>query len=105
MNGHGTNTKSGKRKMSSAYIPKKDRYDTVLTILKEQIDEYFNTDSDLNQITGITTWQSDGGQDLAAEMIRVLTNRKSRIMKGIYHNCQLISIGEGEPAKEEEKNE
>lgn len=89
--------------MSGAYIPIKARYDTVLSTLKEQIDEYFKVDSDLNQITGITAWQSISSQDLVAEVIRVLTNRKSQIMKGVYYNCQLIAMGEGEPVKEEEE--
>lgn len=87
----------------SAYIPKKGRYDTVLSILKEQIDEYFKVDSDLNSITEISELQSTGGKDLLADMTRVLMNRKSQIMKGIHYNCQLIAMGEGEPVKEEEK--
>lgn len=88
--------------MSSAYIPKKGRYDTVLSILKEQINEYFKVDSDLNRITEITAWQSDDGINLSASVTGTLTRRRSQLVNGIYHNCQLIAMGEGEPVKEEE---
>ena len=87
--------------MSSEYIPKKGRYDAVLSTLKEQIDEYFKVDSDLNRIAEISELQSTGGKDLLVDMTRVLINRKSQIMKGIYYNCQLIAMGEGEPVKED----
>lgn len=91
--------------MSGAYIPKKGRYDTVLSVLREQIDEYFKVDSDLNRITEITAWQSEDGINLSASVTRTLTRRRSQLFNGIYRNCQLIVMGEGEPVKEEEENE
>ena len=87
--------------MSGAYIQNKGRYDTVLSVLKEQIDEYFKVDSDLNSIVEISELQSTGGNDLLVDVTRVLTNRKSQIMKGIHYNCQLIAMGEGDPVKED----
>lgn len=89
--------------MSGTYIPKKGRYDTVLSVLREQIDEYFKVDSDLNQITEITAWQSEDGINLSASMTRTLTRRRSQLINGIYRNCQLIAMGEGEPVKEEKE--
>lgn len=89
--------------MSSAYIPKKGRYDAVLSTLRELIDEYFKVDSDLNQITGITAWQSEDGINLSANVDRTLRGRRSQLFNGIYRNCQLIAMSEGEPVKEEEK--
>lgn len=91
--------------MSSVYIPKKGRYDTVLSILREQIDEYFKVDSDLNSIAEITEWQSEDGINLSASVTRTLSMRQSQLVNGIYHNCQLIAMGEGKPVKEEEENE
>lgn len=88
--------------MSVAYIPKKGRYDAVLSILREQIDEYFKVDSDLNQITRITAWQSEDGINLSANVDRTLRRRRSQLFNGIYRNCQLIAMGEGEPVKDEE---
>ena len=89
----------------SAYIPKKDRCDQVLSILREQIDEYFKVDSDLNRITEITAWQSEDGINLSASVTRTLTRRRSQLFNGIYRNCQLITMGEGEPVKEDDENE
>lgn len=89
--------------MSDAYIPKKARYDQVLSILKEQIDEYFKVDSDLDRITEITAWQSEDGINLSASVTRTLTRRRSQLFNGIYRNCQLIAMGEGKPVKEEEE--
>jgi len=89
--------------MSDAYVPKKARYDTVLSILKEQIDEYFKVDSDLDRITEITAWQSEDGINLSSSVTRTLTRRRSQLFNGIYCNCQLIAMGEGEPVKEEEE--
>lgn len=91
--------------MNGAYIPKKARYDTVLSTLKEQIDEYFKVDSDLNQITEITVWLSDDGINLSASATITLTRRRSQLFNGIYRNCQLIAMGEGEPVKEEENEQ
>ena len=88
--------------MSSAYIPKKARYDTVLSTLKEQIDEYFKVDSDLNRITEITAWKSEDGINLSASVTRTLEIRRTLLVNGIYRNCQLIAMGEGEPVKEKE---
>lgn len=90
--------------MSNAYVPKKGRYDTVLSILKEQIDEYFKVDSDLNRITEITAWQSEDGISLSSSVTRTLAKRQSQLVNGIYYNCQLIAMGEGKPVKEEEEN-
>ena len=89
--------------MSGAYIPKKGRHDTVLSVLREQIDEYFKVDSDLTRTLDIE-WQSELAVIKVPSCItRTLMIRRSQLINGIYYNCQLIAMGEGEPVKEEEE--
>lgn len=91
--------------MNSAYIPKKDRYDTVLSVLREQIDEYFKVDADLRAVMRSEPAQSDGWRDLKADAVKTLSARQKKLSQGIHYNCQLIALGEGEPVKEDEENE
>ena len=76
--------------MSNAYHVSRERYEMVLSMLKEQLDEYEQVKNGIEDLKSI-----ENPHEEIVDCLNSMKRVKTRLSKGIRFNCGTIAMIEG----------